>query len=118
MLDLINSVLNPLLNSRGKNRIEASNSAEHSWQQRVECENISTVQLFISDPVGLVRPGMDLYVSGLSAFDLVGIVASHAYATTNGMILAGFFDQIHVYICFFTYRCLWSGLPSHIKPPS
>src|SRR6516162_1460391 len=69
-------------------------------------------------PLALVRPGMDLYVSGLSAFALAGIVASHAYATTNGMILAGFFDQIHVYICFFTYRCLWSGLPSHIKPPS
>jgi len=53
MLDLINSVLNPLLNSRSKNWIEATNSAEHSWQQHVERKNISTVQLFISDPIGL-----------------------------------------------------------------
>jgi len=42
MLDLINSVLNPLLNSRSKNWIEATNSAEHSWQQHVERKNIST----------------------------------------------------------------------------
>src|SRR6516225_11278229 len=43
MLDLINSVLNPLLNGRRKNWIETANSAEHSWQQHVERKNISTV---------------------------------------------------------------------------
>jgi hypothetical protein len=29
---------------------------------------------------------MDLYVSGLSALALAGIVVSHAYATTNDVI--------------------------------
>jgi hypothetical protein len=43
MLDLINSVLNPLLNGRRKNWIETANSAEYSWQQHVERKNISTV---------------------------------------------------------------------------
>ena len=59
MLDLIDSVLNPLLNSRGKNWIETTNSAEHSWQQHVERKNISTVQLLVSDPVGL---GSDAWI--------------------------------------------------------
>src|SRR6516164_5704749 len=39
MLDLIDSVLNPLLNSRSKNWIETTNSAEHSRQQRLERKN-------------------------------------------------------------------------------
>jgi hypothetical protein len=43
MLNLINSVLNPLLNGSRKNWIETANSAEHSWQQHVERKNISTV---------------------------------------------------------------------------
>ena len=34
-------------------------------------------------PLTLVRRGMGLYVSGLSAFALAGIVVSHAYATTK-----------------------------------
>ena len=50
MLDLINSVLNPLLNGRRKNWIETADSAEHSWQQHLERKNISTVQVFVSDP--------------------------------------------------------------------
>src|SRR6516162_5967550 len=41
-------------------------------------------------PLALVRRGMDMYVSGLSALTLAGIVVSHAYATTNGMTLEGF----------------------------
>ena len=40
-------------------------------------------------------------MSGFSALTLAGIVFFHAYATTNGTILEKFFDQIHVYVCFY-----------------
>src|SRR6516162_5905879 len=69
-------------------------------------------------PFALVRPGMDLYVSGLSALALAGIVFSHAYATTKGMILEGFFDQIHVYVRFLHTDGFGRIFPVHIKPPS
>src|SRR6516164_8957318 len=68
-------------------------------------------------PLALVWRGMDLYVSGFSALTLAGIVFSHAYATTNGTILEKFFDQIHVYVCF--YVMALAGIsPVHIKHPS
>ena len=59
---------------------------------------------------------MGLYVSGLSALALAGIVFSHAYATTKGMILEGFFDQIHVYVRFLHIDGFGRISPVRIEP--
>src|SRR6516164_10318328 len=68
-------------------------------------------------PLALVRRGMDMYVSGLSALTLAGIVVSHAYATTNGMTLEGFCHQIHVHVSFLPTDGFGRISPVHIKPP-
>ena len=65
MLDLINSVLNPLLNSRSKNWIEATNSAEQGRQQHLEREHIRVerFELFVNDREFSVDGGLARYGS-------------------------------------------------------